>query len=250
MASIHDTEGTSGSKATNTPVTNGVSKAVYRKHAMSIDKSDQNLPPAKKTKIQHINEIDANTVAFKPKGKRSRSAKGAGAIWKTVELCEPDFRASSISLLPADRIYGHPQAEVEALLQKFSDIDPANAFSNGSETAAGTGGTLPNNWSARKSSKKESLVEAKITHNLLDTGRAPLSDINDIFSDLASKAIKLGFLAACANFQDQPLRIVTMCSGTESPILAMRLLQRGIALLPFLRSDMKLTSISLGTGRE
>lgn len=54
----------------------------------------------------------------------------------------------------------------------------------------------------------------------------PFSNITDIFSDIARKAENLGFLKACEPFGKHGLRVVTMCSGTESPLLALDLLKR------------------------
>ncbi|KAH8820901.1 hypothetical protein F5884DRAFT_65542, partial [Xylogone sp. PMI_703] len=49
----------------------------------------------------------------------------------------------------------------------------------------------------------------------------PLSRNSDIFRDLAEKAMSLGFKDVISKLDGQPLRVATMCSGTESPILAL-----------------------------
>ncbi|MCJ1369768.1 hypothetical protein MMC20_000980, partial [Loxospora ochrophaea] len=52
----------------------------------------------------------------------------------------------------------------------------------------------------------------------------PLCDISEIFADLTRKAIdKLGLQTALNFLGDKKLRIGTMCSGTESPLLALGL---------------------------
>lgn len=55
----------------------------------------------------------------------------------------------------------------------------------------------------------------------------PLDDINSIFADMASNAMKLGLSKALENLGDRPINIATMCSGTESPLLAIDLLSKG-----------------------
>jgi len=54
----------------------------------------------------------------------------------------------------------------------------------------------------------------------------PIHSLPDIFLDLVKRAPNLELLAK--TLQDRPLRIATMCSGTESPILAWRLIERAV----------------------
>ena len=58
----------------------------------------------------------------------------------------------------------------------------------------------------------------------LDTSLPPLSDINSIFRDITAQALTMGLREALASFP-QPLRVATMCSGTESPLLALEMVQ-------------------------
>lgn len=58
----------------------------------------------------------------------------------------------------------------------------------------------------------------------IDTTLAPLHDIDEIFSDLTSKARKLGLESALKHIGGRNLRVATMCSGTESPLLALDLI--------------------------
>lgn len=55
----------------------------------------------------------------------------------------------------------------------------------------------------------------------------PMHTLEDIFEDIASKAMSLGFADVLKHLNGRPLRIATVCSGTESPILAMEMLQKG-----------------------
>jgi hypothetical protein len=52
---------------------------------------------------------------------------------------------------------------------------------------------------------------------------APISDIQQIFDDMTSKARELGLDQALEHLNGRELRLATMCSGTESPLLAMQL---------------------------
>lgn len=55
----------------------------------------------------------------------------------------------------------------------------------------------------------------------------PMHMLGEIFSDLVAKALSLGFDKVLEHLGERPLRIATVCSGTESPILAMEMLQKG-----------------------
>lgn len=55
----------------------------------------------------------------------------------------------------------------------------------------------------------------------------PISDIRDMFGDLVKKACELGLGSSPLLGNQRPLRIATMCSGTESPLLACRLISDG-----------------------
>jgi hypothetical protein len=65
----------------------------------------------------------------------------------------------------------------------------------------------------------------------LDENLPPLHDITEIFADLTSKAIEGGFSKALDHLGNRPLRVATMCSGTESPLLALGLI-KDCKLLP------------------
>ena len=54
----------------------------------------------------------------------------------------------------------------------------------------------------------------------------PIHDFDEIFADQASKAKDIGFQNALTLLNGRKLRIGTMCSGTDCPIVAMRLLQK------------------------
>lgn len=53
----------------------------------------------------------------------------------------------------------------------------------------------------------------------------PLHDLNEIFADIAKHAMELGFDKVASHLTGRALRVVTMCSGTESPILALEMIR-------------------------
>lgn len=61
----------------------------------------------------------------------------------------------------------------------------------------------------------------------LDTRLPPISDLSDIFDDISRRAIELGFKEYLSHMKSRKLRVVTMCSGTESPLLALEMIADG-----------------------
>ena len=58
----------------------------------------------------------------------------------------------------------------------------------------------------------------------LDLRLPPLHDLDDIFQDITDNAITFGFGEVLKHLNGSPLRVATMCSGTESPILALEMI--------------------------
>lgn len=55
----------------------------------------------------------------------------------------------------------------------------------------------------------------------------PLHTLREIFADMASKAMEIGLEQVLIRLGSRPLRVATMCSGTEAPLLALELIQKG-----------------------
>ncbi|KAH7390665.1 hypothetical protein BKA66DRAFT_580830 [Pyrenochaeta sp. MPI-SDFR-AT-0127] len=62
----------------------------------------------------------------------------------------------------------------------------------------------------------------------IDLSLPPLHSIDAIFADIATRAIQLGLCKALENLGGHPINIATMCSGTESPLLALDLLSKAL----------------------
>ncbi|KAJ5591523.1 uncharacterized protein N7459_001892 [Penicillium hispanicum] len=57
---------------------------------------------------------------------------------------------------------------------------------------------------------------------------APIHSLEEIFHDLAAKALRLGFGKVLQRLAGRPLRVATVCSGTESPLLALEMIQKAL----------------------
>lgn len=70
--------------------------------------------------------------------------------------------------------------------------------------------------------------------NILDYDTRPLISIPEIFEDLATRIHEHGrhsLRRFCQLFNKKPLKVLTLCSGTESPILAMQQIQKSKSFL-------------------
>lgn len=73
----------------------------------------------------------------------------------------------------------------------------------------------------------------------LDLSLPPLAHIEDIFLDITKKALAQGLDQAIGHLKGGALKIGTMCSGTEAPLLALRLVQQ------CLRDDLNVDSLEV-----
>ena len=55
----------------------------------------------------------------------------------------------------------------------------------------------------------------------------PLHSLEEIFAHMARKALGLGLGHVLSQLGNRPLRVATMCSGTEAPLLALEMIQTG-----------------------
>lgn len=65
----------------------------------------------------------------------------------------------------------------------------------------------------------------------LEENLPPLSDIPEIFHDLTANALSQGLQDATKHLAGRSLRVATMCSGTESPLLALELVRSALKSL-------------------
>ncbi|PLN84907.1 putative C-5 cytosine-specific DNA methylase [Aspergillus taichungensis] len=62
----------------------------------------------------------------------------------------------------------------------------------------------------------------------LATHLPPLYKLDDIYKDITANALGLGLEAVLRHLGGRALRVATMCSGTESPLLALELVQQNL----------------------
>ncbi|TID22279.1 c-5 cytosine-specific dna [Venturia nashicola] len=125
------------------------------------------------------------------------------------------------------------------------------SFLNGKGTGKQASTKARSSVASRKTQAESTAAKATLTANKRDLrlDLPPLNDIRDIFLDITKKALRtkpnVDLIPGLKNdlgdvisyFKGTPLRVGTMCSGTESPILALKLvsqaLQEKLGIIPF-----------------
>ncbi|KAF2267412.1 hypothetical protein CC78DRAFT_512061 [Lojkania enalia] len=62
----------------------------------------------------------------------------------------------------------------------------------------------------------------------IDLNLPPLSNIEDIFLDLTTRALDLGLSDAVDDLKNRNINVATMCSGTESPLIAIQMISKSL----------------------
>jgi hypothetical protein len=58
----------------------------------------------------------------------------------------------------------------------------------------------------------------------------PCLNLVDMFADMTRKALENGFADVLKMSQERCLKVATMCSGTESPVMALQMIANGKCL--------------------
>lgn len=144
---------------------------------------------------------------------------------------EPDGQSKSSQLSQNDE--ESSQSTSDDFTESDSEPRPVKRFKPTKIQSTLHGKTAPRSASSGKAKgraqakpgKKDSGYQDSWTYKSgIDESLPPLHDIKDIFRDLTSKGLNLGFQKVIDHLGRRKLKIATMCSGTESPILALDLI--------------------------
>jgi hypothetical protein len=91
-------------------------------------------------------------------------------------------------------------------------------------TAAGVGSLTRSKYKPRVQKKSSNAGEGKG----IDFNLPPIDSVEDAFADIAAKAMELGLDDALEKLKGRRINVATMCSGTESPLLAFDLLSKAL----------------------
>jgi hypothetical protein len=83
-----------------------------------------------------------------------------------------------------------------------------------------------------------------------DWSLPPLNNIEEIYLSMAAKAMQQGIKPALDKLKGRPINVATMCSGTESPLIALEMLSKGMHSLQILVKKQFLTVIICSAQRS
>lgn len=69
-------------------------------------------------------------------------------------------------------------------------------------------------------------------NNKLDLNLPPLHDLDEIYRCITQHAMDAGLLKFLDHMKGKALRVATVCSGTESPLLALEMVRKCKSSLP------------------
>jgi hypothetical protein len=82
--------------------------------------------------------------------------------------------------------------------------------------------------SDKKKTAKDFQYKDSFTYKIgINEELRPICEIKDIFGDITDNACELGLNKVIDHLKGRKLKIATMCSGTESPLLAFQLVSDG-----------------------
>ena len=133
---------------------------------------------------------------------------------------EPDFRGSLMEVDAESDNCGYRDSK------PTSADDKNGPESNESDTNMSDIDGSPVREYRKKSTPSELPAKPKANKGI-DLSLPPLFKIEDIVEDMLDRAMALGFENVFEGMGGRALNIATMCSGTEAPLLGLRLLSEG-----------------------
>jgi len=100
----------------------------------------------------------------------------------------------------------------------LEEVEEESTAPAAGKTKTGRGKQIKEYWGEMPDNERLKGVTLK---NCINYNLAPLSDANAIFRDLTDLGVSNGLLGAVTDLDGMDIRVATMCSGTESPLLAL-----------------------------
>ncbi|KXT14985.1 hypothetical protein AC579_7740 [Pseudocercospora musae] len=168
---------------------------LMRKATEHLESSDDEIvaPTTAPTRVAKRKMTTRNTA-------ESDYDEGGANVLLSSEVSDNDREASEES----DTAQTKPKAP-----GKSKKTSPSNAKSSAKSS------------SASNRSRAVNLLRSRKLHQGPELSLPPIFNIDDIFEDLTSRALALGFDRTVHALFNRPIRVATMCSGTESPLLAL-----------------------------
>lgn len=151
------------------------------------------------------------------------------------DMTEAGHVDSSTTLSISSRSVSVAQSDIStrrSRAKKAADIKPKKTkkkqSSDNADIATGLSPEAAEVTALKKSRAKDRMTNITGGKKEIDQDLPPLSDITDIFADITARALGIGLREAIDGLKNQTLRVATMCSGTESPLLALDMINAAL----------------------
>lgn len=175
---------------------------------------------------------DAPSAAKHSKGSRTKSRRAVDSDFEEEEgadtadeVSEDESEHVSEDNSPSDQSMDEDEDEdeEEVVKPKGKRLKASSPKASSSKASAVPKAPAKTAKKASTTDMRRLLTRPKGQGKGLESSLPPLSAVNDIFLAITERALSLGFSTAVDHLKSRPLRVATMCSGTESPLLALEM---------------------------
>jgi hypothetical protein len=134
--------------------------------------------------------------------------------------------------------------------EEFTDVEKSSTveLSDSDESTADVAETVAPKKARNSKNKKTGEQKGNLTWNKWNL--PPLNNIEEIFGDMAAKAAQMGINSELEKLRGRAINVATMCSGTESPLIALEMISKGKHRLQNFFRDHGLTYITCSARRS
>lgn len=175
--------------------------------------------------------LDRNRVAVLiPQASRPRRSHGRPSYIERAmsDTSAEECRYSSIE--NDDNVWDPSATEIESETDENEEYSMLFSGSSDDESSESSGpdDVVPELLPASRQKSQAKLKATPKQGKGIDLSLPPLDNIGEIVADMATRAVELGLGDVLQKLDGRPINVATMCSGTESPLLVLQMLDEAL----------------------
>jgi hypothetical protein len=192
---------------------------------------DSKALPAYVSSHGEKSNLDRNRIAVViPQSSRLRRSQGRPSY---IEKAMSDTSAEECRYSSSgndDDVWDPFATEIESELDEDEESNMLFSDSSDDESSEGSGpdDVVPELLPASQQKSQAKLKATPKQGKGIDLDLPPLDNIGEIVADMATRAVKLGLGDVLRELDGRPINVATMCSGTESPLLFLQMLDEAL----------------------
>lgn len=192
---------------------------------------DNKALPAYVSPRREQSYLDRNRVAVLiPQASRPRRSQGRPSYIEramsdtSVEMCRYSSSGND------DDVWDPSASETESELDEDEESNMLFSGSSDDESSESSGpdDVVPELLPASRQKSQAKLKATPKQGKGIDLSLPPLDNISEIVADMATRAVELGLGDVLQKLDGRPINVATMCSGTESPLLVLQMLDEAL----------------------